>query len=162
MLEVCRYLEFRRTAFAGVEFTGLTAFVISDDWSGEGTGEFVIQDIQKFAEELNQLVSRKGDDVWFTASEVDESGQIAVRIRATERDGQFACRIRLATHYDSTRPEGMFRFEVELNAFSSAMKKFVDQVRALANGETIHARLDLEHQGFQSRRSNARKGQSRG
>ena len=161
-MEICRYLEFRRTAFAGGEFTGLTAFVISDDWSGEGTGEFVVEDIQKLSEDLNQLVSRNGDEVWFTASEVDESGHIAVRVRASEREGQFDCRIRFATHYDSTPPEGMFRFEVELKAFSSAMKKFVDQLRALASGETIHARLDLEHQGFQSRRSNARKGQSRG
>jgi hypothetical protein len=152
MLEVCRYLEFRRTAFASREFNGLTAFVISDDWSGEGTGEFVVEDIQKFAEDLKQLVSCNGDEVWFTASEVDESGQIAVRVRASEREGQFACRIRFATHYDSTPPEGMFRLEIELKTSSSAMKAFVEQLGALANGETIHARLDLEHQGFQSRR----------
>jgi len=158
MLEICRYLEFRRTAFANGEFTGLTAFVISDDWSGEGTSEFVVEDIQKFAEDLNQLVSRNGDEVWFTASEVDESGQIAVRVRVSERDGQFACRIRFATHYDSTPPEGIFRFEVELKAFTTAMGKFVDQLRALANGETIHARLDLEHYGFPLRRSQARFG----
>ena len=152
MLEVCRYLEFRRTAFASNEFTGLTAFVISDDWCGEGTGEFVAENIQKFADELSQLINGNRGEVWFSASEVDESGQIEVRVRATERLGQFACWIRFATHYDSTPPEGMFRFEVELKTFSTAMNNFVEQLRALRRGETIHARLDLEHQGFQSRR----------
>ena len=41
----------------------------------------VVEDIQDFAEELEQLVSRIGDEVSFTASEVDESGQVAVRNR---------------------------------------------------------------------------------
>ena len=152
MLEVCRYIEFRRTAYAGNEFNGLEAFVISDDWCGEGTGEFVAENIQNFADELSQLINGNRGEAWFSASEVDESGQIAVRVRATERVGQFACRIRFATHYDSTPPEGMFRFEVELKTFSTAMNNFVEQLRALGNGESIHARLDLEHQGFQSRR----------
>ena len=54
MLEICRYLEFRRTAFANGEFTGLEAFGVSDDWCGKGTGEFVAKDIQKFTVELDR------------------------------------------------------------------------------------------------------------
>ncbi len=157
MLEVCRYLELQRTPFTDGRFTQLEAEIITDEWCGKGTAEFVEQDIQKFADELNELVNTGKGEVWFLANETDESGRIALRFRRALRQEQFACLIRLATHYDSTMPEGMFRLELELSAFSFAMKRFVEGLRALASGETISAKLDLEHYGFPSRRSKSRR-----
>lgn len=116
--------------------------VMVEEWAAIGNAYTTWDDLRKFADDLTRFgETLQATDAW-EAGYDNGIGFIGLRFYTIDRSGHMRCHIRLASASVPTdRPEGIWRFAVELPVETWQVITFARQCVQLAENHTGQATL---------------------